>query len=85
MNAREMFEKLGYILKDPDNDSVEEYFRSETKNNPGILFGKTFEIDKLSGCVTVYHCGIFETDIECLKLPELQAVNARLRELEFEV
>ena len=38
MNAREMFEKLGYEIEDPDNDSVEEYFRSETKNNPGILF-----------------------------------------------
>lgn len=85
MNAREMFEKLGYILEDINNDSVEEYFRSETKNKTGILFGKTIEIGKLSGSVTVYNCGIFENDIECLELQELQAVNARLRELGFEV
>ena len=43
MNAREMFEKLGYERENLNNDSVEEYSRSETKNNTGILFGKTIE------------------------------------------
>jgi hypothetical protein len=73
MKAKEMFEQLGYMLDCNEEEGVITYSRD-------ILDKKTFGyID--SKMITFDNYNVYFTNVDCITIEELKAINKQLYEL----